>query len=93
MFIVKNLKTGHYIKHKSGSFSSNLLAYKNGYGSSCWTSDINKAKVYKTKAGIKNSVGIWTRTPEGKSRGKMVLPDWVQIIPIEINRVIKGGNS
>jgi len=101
MFVVKNTELGLYIKAQSGSFNRNSSNYKHGWGPSCWTSDINKARVYKTKGGVKTSLGVYARDanghniPAGRSRrgGYMTyerkLPDWAKVMEVEIGLKIK----
>lgn len=101
MFVVKNKETGLFIKAQSGSFYTNYRRYKNGWGSSCWTEDLNLARVYKSKGGVKNSIGEYARDSNGQyipifytqngrqvRRYKRRIPNWAEIIEIAISKVM-----
>jgi len=94
MFIVKNKETGLFIRNISGSWNRRRRNHSRGYGPDPWTFDINDAKVYPTKGGIKTSIGVYLldpnghRVPQGRSRrgGYMMyerkIPDWAEILEI-----------
>lgn len=106
MYVVRNKDTGLFIKSRSGSWRHNcwLASYyeKQGKEWSLWTDDLNEAKVYKSKGGIKNSIGVYKILPDGSIDYKLVrkyrrtvhqeiyeLPDWAEIIEINIGFSIK----
>ena len=76
-FIVKDKRTGKY-KIKSTGFSSNM-----------WTDDIKKAMLFKTTGAVKRGMYCYNTNPDRRKIGaKIILPDWVEIIPVKINLTI-----
>ena len=95
MFIVRNKKTGLYISNISGSWNRRRLNHSRGYGPDPWTDNINDAKVFPTRGGIKTSIGVAVRDSDGEYVTKFVsnqgrrirtyerkLPDWAEILEI-----------
>ena len=106
MYVVRNKDTGKFIKSRSGSWNRNQWKasyYKSrGIDWSLWTDDINDAKVYKSKGGIKNSIGVPSKDADGTPITKnvkhgrwtyrryvYVLPDWAEIVEINIGFSVK----
>jgi len=77
-FIVKDTRNGKY-RVKSIGFSS-----------SKWTDDMNKAFLFKTAAAAKKGMYSYNINPErGRIGAKIILPDWVKIMPVKIELTIE----
>ena len=73
-FIVKDKRNGKY-KVKSIGFSSNM-----------WTDDIEKAMLFRSTGAVKKGMYCYNINPDRRELGaKIVLPDWVEVIPVKIN--------
>jgi hypothetical protein len=79
ILVVKNRITGSF-------FKSHI--YMNQF--KCWTKDPNKAKVFRSAGGIKNSLGKKVNVGKpGYPRWKCVLPVEYKIVELKIHSHLK----
>ena len=75
-YVVRDKRNGKY-KIKSTGFASTV-----------WTANRRQAQQFKNKAAAKKGMYSYNINPDRAKLGaKIILPDWVEIIPVEMTLV------
>ena len=79
----KEIKDRYIVRDKrSGQFKIKST----GFASTMWTENIDKAQIFRTIGAAKIGMYSYSINPRRRSIGeKIILPDWVQFIPVSIN--------